>query len=49
MICKHVFFSKHAESSLHKIAVLAWLNDASLRFVAQETLEDELLLAGAVP
>ena len=43
-------FKQHAESSAHRTAVAAWLNpDASLRFAAQETLEDEQLFAGAVP
>ena len=42
-------FKQHAESSAHRAAVAAWLNpDAPLRFAAQETLEDEQLLAGAV-
>ncbi len=43
-------FKQHAESSAHRRAVIAWLNpDAPLRFAAQATLGDELLLSGAVP
>ena len=43
-------FKQHAESSVHRRAVVAWLNpDAPIRFAAQETLEDEQLLSGAVP
>jgi len=41
---------QHAESSVHRRAVFAWLNpDAPIRFAAQETMEDEQLLSGAVP
>jgi hypothetical protein len=41
---------QHAESSAHRMAVVAWLHpDAPLRFAAQATLEDEQLLSGAVP
>ena len=41
---------QHAESSVHRMAVAAWLNpDAPLRFAAQATLQDEQLLSGAVP
>ena len=41
---------QHAEYSVHRRAVVAWLNpDAPLRFAAQATLEDDPLLSGAVP
>ena len=43
-------FKQHAVSAVHRRAVMAWLNpDAPLRFAAQATLVDELLLCGAVP
>ena len=43
-------FKQHAETSVHRRAVIAWQNpDAPLRFAAQATLGDELLLSGAVP